>query len=107
MSSDHRFSSLDEFIIRSICEWRAARAKQEIEWAKRNLANAFGHKPDRHLPTIDLTALDEMYKREQLLAESKPESVLAAVELLHVAVEIMAYAHVDPEHVFAGGPALE
>ena len=36
----------DEWIFRSVCDWKVARAKQQIAWAEHERATLLGHRSD-------------------------------------------------------------
>jgi hypothetical protein len=96
----------DEWIFRAVCNWKIARAKQQIAWAEHEQATLLGHRSDKGI-SLDLGPLDEMQTIEFHLSRFVPDTVLTARALLGMAVEIMAYESVDPEHHFANGPVLD
>jgi hypothetical protein len=89
-----------------VCNWKIARARQQIAWAEHDRATLLGHRSDAGIPH-DLTPLDEMQTIEFHLSRFVPDTVLTARAMLGMAVEILAYQSVDPEHHFATGPVLD
>ena len=87
-----------------IAEWKIARAKQAISWAEHNKATLGGLGSEAEL---DTTALDEMQTIEFHLGSFVPGTVLTARAMLEMAIDILAYHGIDPEHVFATGPVLD
>ena len=96
----------DEWVFAQVCQWKIARAKQQIAWAEHERKTLIGNRSDEGIPN-DMTALDEMQTLEFHLSRFVPDTVLTARALLGMAVEILAYEGVDPEHQFAGGPVLD
>jgi hypothetical protein len=69
-------------------------------------ATLAGYRSDAGV-TLDKSALDEMQTLEFHISQFVPDTVLTARAMLGMAVEILAYQGVDPEHTFASGPALD
>jgi len=62
----------DEWIFRSVCDWKVARAKQQIAWAEHERATLLGHRSDDGI-SLDTAPLDEMQTIEfHILASSSP-----------------------------------
>jgi hypothetical protein len=105
--SPERQRSSDDFVITMIRDWRIARATQQIEWAQNQHADGFGTRESTDRKSLTFEGLTKMHEMESHLANWVPASVMAAREMLRVAIEIMAWAHVDPEATLAGGPVLD
>jgi hypothetical protein len=96
----------DEFPLRLCSEWRASRARYQMNCAEHNAANLFGSLPDRDL-SLDLGPLARMKEIETVLSGWAPESVSAAREMLRVVVTILATRGEDPGGTLGDGPILE
>jgi hypothetical protein len=81
----------DEWVFAQVCQWKIARAKQQIAWAEHERKTLIGNRSDEGIPN-DMTALDEMQSLEFHLSRFVPDTVLTARALLGMAVEILAYA---------------
>lgn len=89
-------------ILRSVTEWRIARAQQQIEWAKSTHANAYTNSQVDY--PCSLEWLDRMREAENFLAQFEPGNIMAAWAMLEVAIEILAHEAIDPEATLASGP---
>src|SRR5437588_12315029 len=90
--------SINNSILKLVADWKVLRAKQEIEWAQRELATSLGHDE-----RVSLEFLDGMRHCEFVLCQLQPKNVMAARAMLGVAIAILAYEGVDPESVLANG----
>ena len=96
----------DEWIYQAILKWRIARASQLIAWAKHDEIILGGYRSDDGA-NCDTDALDTMQTLERNISDWEPQSALTATAMLGMAIEILAYQEIDPEHAFASGPVLE
>jgi hypothetical protein len=88
-----------------LADWRIARAKQTIAWAENDRADLGGwRKGDVQL---DLSGLETMQTLEFHISQFTPKTVMTARAMLEMAIEILAYHNINPDHQFASGPVLE
>ena len=87
---------------RMISQWRIARAFQEAEWAKNELARLNGR--DDECP---LKYMEAMYGCETYISIAKPSTLGDMRELLRVVLEILTYRVKDPNGTFGEGPVFE
>ena len=84
--------------------WRILRAKQQINWAKHQLATGWDTLPDEGIE-LSCAPLQKMKEIEQHLAKITPKTSILAQEMLGICITILS--HPAPEEFLGQGPVLE
>jgi hypothetical protein len=77
----------DDYVLGFCAEWRICRAQMQMNWAKSELEDMWGHLPSAH---IDFAPLERMHQLEFHLSRTQPLTVHCAREMLGVAITILA-----------------
>ena len=84
--------------------WRVSRARQQINWAKYELATGWGTLPSEGI-ALSLAHLHRMKDIEDNLALITPKTAILAQELLGICVTILS--HPEPKDHLGKGPVLQ
>jgi len=84
--------------------WRVLRARQQINWAKHELATGWNTLPDEGIE-LSCDPLHRMKEIEQHLAKITPKTSILAQEMLGICITILS--HPAPEEALGQGPVLE
>lgn len=95
----------DEWLYNATAEWRIARAKQAIAWAEQDRAELGGWREGDF--QLDTSALETMQTLEYHIGRATPRTVMTARAMMEMAIEILAYEGINPDHTFASGPVLD
>jgi hypothetical protein len=87
------------------CRLAHSAGEADIAWAENDRADLGGwRKGDVQL---DLSGLETMQTLEFHISQFTPKTVMTARAMLEMAIEILAYQNINPDHQFASGPVLE
>jgi hypothetical protein len=100
-----RLCGSDGDILRLVGRWRKARAQALLVWANHDMESHCGF--DEDVEITPPASIDDMSKCARILALQEPRSVLAAREMLAVALTILSHRQLEPDTDWFEGPVFE